>query len=246
MASLPLFKDDRLLGALSVYSMSLREYSDDQIRLLETVTRLASDALGNAMHHARAESNALTDALTGLPNARSLHVRFEEEVARAQRNGRPFQVIMLDLDDFKLVNDSFGHKLGDRMLREVAALVHAQLREYDFLARYAGDEFVAIVPDVAAPQVEELRDRIERVVSGFSIDVRAQGKARVGISVGASVYGIDGETLDQLLVAADQAMYRAKSTHKNGIAATALIKSSPAKATAEHPAGDHLITTAIN
>jgi diguanylate cyclase (GGDEF)-like protein/putative nucleotidyltransferase with HDIG domain len=246
MASLPLFKDDRLLGAISLYSTSLREYSDDQIRLLETVTRLASDALGNAMHHARAESNALTDALTGLPNARSLHVRFEEEVARAQRNGRPFQVIMLDLDDFKLVNDSFGHKLGDRMLREVAALVHAQLREYDFLARYAGDEFVAIVPDVAAPQVEELRDRIERVVSDFSIDVRSQGKARVGISVGASVYGIDGETLDQLLVAADQAMYRAKSNHKNGVAPTALVKSSPAKATAEHPAGDGLITTAIN
>ncbi|MFS8085417.1 MAG: HD domain-containing phosphohydrolase, partial [Acidobacteriota bacterium] len=168
MASLPLFKDDILLGALSVYSTSLREYSDDQSRLLETVTRLASDALGNAMHHARAESNALTDPLTGLPNARSLHVRFEEEVARAKRNGRPFQVIMLDLDDFKLVNDTFGHKLGDRMLREVAALVHAQLREYDFLARYAGDEFVAIVPDLAGPQVDELRERIERVVSGFS------------------------------------------------------------------------------
>ena len=246
MASLPLFKDDRLLGAISVYSTTLREYSDDQIRLLETVTRLASDALGNAMHHARAESNALTDPLTGLPNARSLHVRFEEEVARAERNGRPFQVIMLDLDDFKLVNDTFGHKLGDRMLREVAALVHAQLREYDFLARYAGDEFVAIVPDVAAPQVEELRDRIERVVSGFSIDVRPQGKARVGISVGASIYGIDGETLDQLLVAADQAMYRAKSTHKTGISSTPLIKSSPAKPATDPSTGEGLITTAIN
>ena len=245
MASLPLFKDEILLGALSVYSTSLREYNDDQIRLLETVTRLASDALGNAMHHARAESNALTDALTGLPNARSLHVRFEEEVARAQRNGRPFQVIMLDLDDFKLVNDTFGHKLGDRMLREVAALVHAQLREYDFLARYAGDEFVAIVPDLAGPQVDELRERIERVVSDFSINVRAQGKARVGISVGASIYGVHGETLDQLLVAADQAMYRAKSTHKTTLLPAARLKSDPAKAN-ENPTESSLITSAIN
>ena len=88
MASLPLFKDDLLLGALSVYSTSLNEYSDDQIRLLETVTRLASDALANAVNHARAESNALTDSLTGLPNARRLHVRFEEEVSRARRTGR--------------------------------------------------------------------------------------------------------------------------------------------------------------
>jgi diguanylate cyclase (GGDEF)-like protein/putative nucleotidyltransferase with HDIG domain len=246
MASLPLFKDDLLLGALSVYSMSPREYSDDQIRLLETVTRLASDALANAVHHAEANSNALTDPLTGLPNARSLHVRFEEEVARARRTGKPFQVIMLDLDDFKLVNDTFGHKLGDRMLREVAALVHAQLREYDFLARYAGDEFVAIAPDMAVDQVEELRERIEKTVSAFAIDIRAQGRARVGISVGSAVYGVDGETLDQLLIAADQAMYRAKSTHKTSIFRAANLKAVPSNAKPERRADDPLVTTAIN
>ncbi len=245
MASLPLFKDDLLLGALSVYSMSLEEYSDDQIRLLETVTRLASDALANAVNHARAESNALTDSLTGLPNARRLHVRFEEEVSRARRTGNPFQVIMLDLDDFKLVNDTFGHKLGDRMLREVAGIVHAQLREYDFLARYAGDEFVAIVNDATVQQVEELRERIERTVSDFSINIRAQGRARVGISVGSAVFGVDGETLDQLLVAADQAMYRAKSTHKTGVFGAASKKSSSAKGAAELSDGP-LVTTAIN
>jgi diguanylate cyclase (GGDEF)-like protein/putative nucleotidyltransferase with HDIG domain len=245
MASLPLFKDDLLLGALSVYSMSLKEYSDDQIRLLETVTRLGSDALANAVNHARAESNALTDSLTGLPNARRLHVRFEEEVSRARRTANPFQVIMLDLDDFKLVNDTFGHKLGDRMLREVASLVHAQLREYDFLARYAGDEFVAIVNDATVEQVEELRERIERAVSAFSIEVRGQGRARVGISVGSSVYGTDGETLDQLLVAADQAMYRAKSTHKTGIFRAARKQASSSKTTMERADGP-LVTTAIN
>src|SRR5947208_2297885 len=208
MASLPLFKDDLLLGAVSVYSSTLKEYSEDHIRLMETVTRLASDALANAVHQALAESNALTEPLTGLPNARSLHIRFEEEVARARRTQRAFQLIMLDLDDFKIVNDTFGHKLGDRMLREVAALVQAQLREYDFLARYAGDEFVAIVPDMAIDQVAELRERTERIVSAFSIEVRAKGRARVGISLGSAVFGVDGETLDQLVIAADQAMCR--------------------------------------
>jgi diguanylate cyclase (GGDEF)-like protein len=233
-----------LLGALSIYSMSPGEYSDEQIRLLETVTRLASDALANAVNHARAESNALTDSLTGLPNARRLHVRFEEEVSRTRRTGQPFQVIMLDLDDFKLVNDTFGHKVGDRMLREVAGLVQSQLREYDFLARYAGDEFVAIIPDTAAEQVEELRERIEKTVSGFSIEVRAQGRARVGISVGSAVYGVDGETLDQLLVAADQAMYRAKSTHKNGLFRAVTLESAPSKSVTERPGG--LATPTIN
>ena len=214
MASLPLFKDDMLLGALSVYSVELEQYSDDHMRLLETVTRLASDALSNAMHHAEAESNALTDPLTGLPNARYIALRFDEEASRARRTARPFQVVMLDLDDFKIVNDTFGHKVGDKMLREMGRIIQTQLREYDFLARYAGDEFVAIVQELVGNQVEDLRSRIETAVSEFSLHVRGDGHARVGISVGTATYGVDGETLDQLLVAADQAMYRAKSSHK--------------------------------
>jgi len=214
MASLPLFKDEMLLGAVSVYSKELEVYTDDHMRLLETVTRLASDALANATHHAVAESNALTDPLTSLPNARYLALRFDEEASRARRNGRPFQVVMLDLDDFKIVNDTFGHKAGDKMLREMGRIIQGQLREYDFLARYAGDEFVAVVQELVGDQVEDLRHRIEHAVSEFSLHVRGGGKARVGISVGTATYGVDGESLDQLLVAADQAMYRAKSTHK--------------------------------
>jgi len=141
-------------------------------------------------------------------------LRFDEEASRARRNARPFQVVMLDLDDFKLVNDTFGHKVGDKMLREMARIIHGQLREYDFLARYAGDEFIAIVQELDGNQVEDLTQRIETAVSEFSLHVRGVGRARVGISIGTSTYGADGETLDQLLVTADQAMYRAKSSHK--------------------------------
>src|SRR4029453_2005356 len=168
MASLPLFKDDVLIGAISLYSTELTEYTDDHMRLLETVTRLASDALANAMQHAQAESHALTDALTSLPNARALALRFDEEAARARRTNRTFQVLMLDLDEFKTVNDSYGHKIGDKMLHEVASLIQSQLREYDFLARYAGDEFVAIVQELVGIQVEELCMRIEKVGSNFA------------------------------------------------------------------------------
>ncbi|MDT7688705.1 MAG: hypothetical protein QOJ70_1865 [Acidobacteriota bacterium] len=214
MVALPLTKDDRLLGALAVYSTEAGRYTDDHLRLLDTVARLASDALSNAMSHAQAESNALTDTLTGLPNSRAMYVRFEQEAARARRSGRPFQVVMLDLDDFKVVNDSFGHKSGDRMLREVGRIIQAQLREYDFLARYAGDEFVAIVQDLSNEQTNELRERIERAVSRFTLHVRGDKHARVGISVGSASYGVHGDTLDQLLISADEAMYSAKSFHK--------------------------------
>lgn len=214
MASLPLFKDDLLLGALSVYSTKLDLYTDDQMRMLETVTKLASDAIGNAVHHAEARSNALTDVLTGLPNGRYLTLRFDEEVSRARRMGRSFQVMMLDLDDFKIVNDTYGHKVGDKMLREIALIIQAQFREYDFLARYAGDEFVAVVQELVGSQVEELSARIENAVTKFSLHVRGDKRARVGISIGTATYNTDGETLDQLLVAADQAMYRVKSARK--------------------------------
>ena len=91
MAALPLFKGDVLIGALSVYSLDLEQYTDDHLRMLETVTRLASDALANAMRHAETESNALTDPLTGLPNPRYMSLRFEQEAARARRTNRPFR-----------------------------------------------------------------------------------------------------------------------------------------------------------
>jgi len=214
MVALPLFKDDVLIGALSVYSAELDRYTDDHMRMLETVTRLASDALTNAMHHAETKSNALTDPLTGLPNPRYMALRFEQEAARARRTGRPFQVVMLDLDDFKAVNDTHGHKVGDKMLREVAQLIQDQLREYDFLARYAGDEFVAIVQEVGGTQVDELRRRIENAVARFSLHVRGDVRARVGISIGTATFDADGETLDQLLIVADKDMYRVKSEHK--------------------------------
>jgi diguanylate cyclase (GGDEF)-like protein/putative nucleotidyltransferase with HDIG domain len=214
MASLPLFKNEMILGALSVYSTELEQYTEDHMRLLETVTRLASDALSNSMQHAEAESNALTDQLTGLPNARYMALRFDEEAARARRNGRSFQIVMLDLDDFKIINDTFGHQIGDKMLHELARIIQTQLREYDFLARYAGDEFVAIVQELGDSQVEDLIQRIETAVLEFSLHVRGGERARVGVSVGTSTYGADGETLDQLLIVADHAMYRAKSRHK--------------------------------
>jgi len=215
MASLPLFKDDLLLGAISVYSSELEQYTDDHMRLLETVTRLASDALGNAMQHAEAESNALTDQLTSLPNARYLALRFEEEAARARRTDRSFQVMMLDLDEFKNVNDTYGHKVGDKVLREVAQLIQGQLREYDFLARNGGDEFVALVQEVVGAQVEDLCMRIESAVSKFSLPVGKNRSARVGISIGTATFGVHGETLDQLVVAADNEMYRMKSSHRS-------------------------------
>jgi diguanylate cyclase (GGDEF)-like protein len=242
MIALPLVKDERLLGVLAVYSLRPEQYTDDHRHLLDTVARLASDAFSNALHHAEAESNALTDALTNLPNARALQLRFAEEEARARRNGTSFQVVMLDLDEFKQVNDTYGHSIGDQMLREVARVLNAQLREYDFLARYAGDEFVAVVQDLHHAPADDLRERIETAISQLSVRVPPDRRARVGVSVGSARFGTDGETLNQLLIAADQAMYSAKSDHKQRRA----HRSAATHLSVIDPTADELATTAIN
>jgi diguanylate cyclase (GGDEF)-like protein/putative nucleotidyltransferase with HDIG domain len=214
MAALPLIANERLIGAISLYSCELENYEDEHMRLLETVSRIASDAISKSVYHAETETHALTDPMTNLPNARCLQLHYENEVVRAKRNNNEFQMIMLDLDGFKLVNDTFGHKVGDLMLREIAKVMRAQLREYDFLARYAGDEFVAIIPDTTNEAIQELCQRLEKAVCGFQLPVGDGRFTGVGVSIGSASYPKDGETLDQVIISADKEMYATKARRK--------------------------------
>src|SRR5688572_9120658 len=214
MASIPLMADEKLVGAISLYSAEMPSYQDEHLRLLETISHIAADAICKSLEHAVTENHALTDPMTGLPNSRSLQLHFEKEMKRASRSEGSFQVLVLDLDGFKAVNDTHGHKAGDRMLQEISAVIKDQLREYDFLARYGGDEFVAIVPDTDSTDVMELARRIEDAVQAFTLSVGDGKMASVGVSIGAACFPIHGETFDQVIVSADKAMYLTKSFHR--------------------------------
>lgn len=214
MASLPLISDDEIIGAVSLYSYDLNDYGEDSLRLLETISHIAADAISKSLQHAATEVHALTDPMTGLPNARSLQMQFEKEAARAERTGSSFQVLMLDLDGFKTVNDTFGHKAGDKLLKGIAKVMRAQLREYDFLARYAGDEFIALITEADADTARELCERLEKAVADFILPVGEDEFARVGVSLGAASYPRSGQSFDQVITAADKAMYAAKSVRK--------------------------------
>ncbi|HEY2867841.1 MAG TPA: diguanylate cyclase [Pyrinomonadaceae bacterium] len=222
MVSLPLLVDGNLIGAFSLYSTDQVGYSDEHLRLLETIAHIASDAFVKSLRHAEAEIHALTDPMTGLPNARSLQMQFDREVSRAHRAASTFQVLMLDLDGFKLVNDSFGHKTGDKMLIEVSKTIRTQLREYDFLARYAGDEFVALIPDTSSDAIRELCERIENAVGSFTLKV-GDGVAQVGVSIGSATYPYSGHSFDELVIAADKGMYSAKARRKRAEAFSSMI-----------------------
>jgi diguanylate cyclase (GGDEF)-like protein/putative nucleotidyltransferase with HDIG domain len=208
----PLMRDDVVLGALAMYSADLSSYTADHLRLMEAVAKLASDAIANAVHHERTETSALTDLLTGLPNARALRYRFEEEADRARRHRDGFSVLMMDLDGFKAVNDKFGHQAGDQLLRELSVLLLTHIRTSDFVSRYAGDEFVAIL-QVGQEEVQELADRIQRSIDRHDFGFQGS-KLFIGMSIGGATFGADGETLDELLLTADRAMYADKARRK--------------------------------
>lgn len=211
MLSLPLITDDSLIGAVSLYSCELPNYHDEHVRLLDTVSHIAADAISKAQKHDEAQSHALTDPLTGLPNTRSLLMEFDKEVTRASRSSSTFQLIVLDLDGFKKVNDTFGHKAGDKMLIEIGKVIREQLREYDFLSRYGGDEFVAIIPETDPADVKRLKRRIIEAVGNFVMPMPENRTASVGISLGSASYPGQGESFDELVVAADKAMYLTKA-----------------------------------
>ncbi len=214
MICIPLHAGSRVIGAVSVYSREVVSYEEEHLRLLETVSRIAADAIYKSLQHRLTETYALTDPMTGLPNPRSLQMQFDKEVARADRTESSFQVLMLDLDGFKAVNDTFGHKIGDKMLQEIGGIIRGQLRDYDFLSRYAGDEFIALIPDTNSHDVVDLCRRIELAINEFILPVTSETYAQVGVSLGASSYPSQGGSFDEMVVAADRGMYAIKSHRK--------------------------------
>jgi diguanylate cyclase (GGDEF)-like protein/putative nucleotidyltransferase with HDIG domain len=208
----PLFRNDVVLGAMALYSADLASYTPDHLRLLEAVGKLATDAIANAAHHERSEASAVTDSQTGLPNARALRYRFEDEADRARRHRDSFAVVMMDLDGFKSVNDKLGHQAGDQLLRELAVLLLGQVRSSDFVSRYAGDEFVAVL-QVSQDEALEVSQRIQRTIDRHDFGCPGS-KLFIGLSVGCASFGDDGETLDELLLAADRKMYADKARRR--------------------------------
>lgn len=213
-AIFPLMRGDLLVGTLALYSQENRGYSADEVRLLETISHHAAVAIDNALAFERTQESALTDNLTGLPNSRYLYSFFDQERSRAERHGYPLAMMMLDLDGFKRVNDTYGHSVGDEILRQVSKVARAQLRSGDTLIRYAGDEFVAVLHRATPDVVIELKERMQEAIDNIAYEVRPGRIARVGVSIGYASYGQDGCSIDDLLEVADQRMYEDKLTRR--------------------------------
>ena len=210
----PLVHEDRPLGTIALYVAGDERYSDDHIRLMEIVSNRASIALFNATRFEETQEDAFTDRLTGLPNSRFLYIFFEQALSEAKRYGEPLTVIELDLDDFKGVNDRHGHHTGDRFLKEVGRILKGHMRDADVLVRYAGDEFIAILPKTTYEQARQFSYRLQDAVEATELDVGIGSMLKVGISLGLASYPAAGQDLESLLMAADKNMYEDKARRK--------------------------------
>jgi diguanylate cyclase (GGDEF)-like protein len=210
----PLLYNERLIGVLSLYHVGAGCYGDDHRRLLARVSEQAAAVLFNSIVFEQTQEDSLTDALTGLPNTRFMEMHLRRELARAARLRSDVSLLVIDVDNFKEVNDSFGHHVGDHALREIARILRATIRPYDICVRYAGDEFIVVLSDCGAGEAESRMLELQRVVDSAYFEAKPGRRLQIGISAGAAVFRRDGETYEALLAAADSRMYRDKARRR--------------------------------
>lgn len=204
-------------GVLTVESAEIDEFGDRGLRMLSVVARSAALALENAELHKRTEELTIIDGLTGAYNYRYFIQKLQEEKRRASRYNLPLSLIMVDIDWFKKLNDTYGHEAGNVVLARLASIINGCIRDVDIFVRYGGEEFVIILPQT--PQHEacviggRIRERVEQTV----IDAGKRGKLKITVSVGVTSFPENGKPQEELVSLADKALYQAKDEGRNAV-----------------------------
>ncbi len=211
---IPLVSFGQTLGVLALDSSQPDAFRDGDLQSLESVADICATAIQNAHYVERVKQLAYLDGLTGIFNRRFFELRIIEEMERARRNNTGMAVLMADIDQFKRLNDEFGHVLGDEVLRQVSSLFNQQLRKIDVVCRYGGEEFGILLTQVDMEQALRLAEKLRKMVEGWAFP----GVPRaVTISAGAAVFPEHGITRDDLVRAADNALYSAKQAGRNRV-----------------------------
>jgi len=210
--AVPLEGLNGVVGVITLYRAERNAFSKDNMRILLAISSKLAIAVENALRYHQAESSATTDFLTGLPNARSLFHHLDSELARARRQEQPLTVAVCDVDNFKLINDERGHLEGNRVLRILGEAMRSRCREYDYVARMGGDEFVLVFSglhrEFAPMRLANLKRDIEE-------DVRSKTGFDLVLSFGWACFPNDGRDAEDLLSVADREMYRAKQSSES-------------------------------
>lgn len=207
---IPLKVGNTVVGVMNLSRSTVGGFSPSELRLLSLLSDQAAVAISNASLHQMISRQAYSDTLTGLPNRRALDERLEEEVASARRNNYSFAVIMMDLDGFKAVNDTYGHVIGDEVLRLVFTEMQRGVRTTDFLARYGGDELTLILSQTEMSSAQVVSEKIMEGMKKIKYRLPDGKRLKLGISGGIALYPVHARSGPDLLRAADAALYHAK------------------------------------
>jgi diguanylate cyclase (GGDEF)-like protein len=192
----------------------MQGFHESDVQSLESVADICSNAIQNAHYVERVKQLAYLDGLTGIFNRRFFEMRISEEIERARRFGAGMAVIMVDIDQFKKLNDEFGHLLGDEVLRQVSSIFHQQLRKIDVVCRYGGEEFAILLAQTNPQHALAVAEKLRRLVEMWQFP----GVPRpVTISAGAAAFPEHGSSRDELVKAADAGLYAAKLAGRNRV-----------------------------
>jgi diguanylate cyclase (GGDEF)-like protein len=209
-AAWPLVVNDRLIGTLGLYHVEDDYYTPQRWLPIDRACEQIAAVVNNALVFERTQAESLTDPLTQLANARQLYGFMTDELGRAGRQGFPVALVIFDLDNFKSINDLYGHDAGNRALCAVARELQTAVRSYDLCARYGGDEFVVVLSGCDAAAAESKRAQICRSIELAKFDAGPARSVRLAVSSGMAVYPLDGGTYESLVAAADRQMYLEK------------------------------------
>lgn len=209
----PLMHHAEITGVIVVAKQGRNQFDENGRRVVEIVAAHAAIGFDRCRLYEELHLQATTDELTGVFNRRYLGSRLNEETSRARRNGHPLAALMLDADNFKSVNDRYGHDAGDMVLRDLARLIRAEVRTEDIVARYGGEEFLILLPEVGIHGAASLASRLCRVIAGTPLGT-AEHSTLIEVSIGVSILEKD-DLEDELIKRADLAMYEAKRSGGN-------------------------------
>jgi diguanylate cyclase (GGDEF)-like protein len=199
---------------IEVFHEEAASYTEDHLRVIDEISQHAAAVVHNALVFEQTQEQAFKDSLTGLANPRALQFQVARELGRARRTGSHFALVLLDLDEFKTINDTYGHLTGDRALQKVAKVLQTTTRPYDMCIRYGGDEFVVLLAGCDLAEAEERRRTFQEAVGRITLESEDGRSIPLGVSAGASVFPEDGDTYERLLARADRRMYRDKAQRK--------------------------------
>ncbi|MFL6228406.1 MAG: sensor domain-containing diguanylate cyclase, partial [Pyrinomonadaceae bacterium] len=213
----PLVNGERVVGVVEAVreGARARAFTDEEAALLSALAVPVSAALANSARIAEAERLSLTDDLTKLHNARFLRQYLTAEVKRARRYGSQVAALFLDLDNFKEINDHYGHLVGSHVLMEMATIILTGVRDTDVVARYGGDEFVVILPETNIEMASKVAERIREKIAAHLFTGGRRLSLRITASFGVALFPQHAQSPQQLIAGADAAMYEAKAARKN-------------------------------